>query len=223
MDVTLSNVKASGEGIQSPSIEFAFNAIPEVKSSDSGVSVRYVHDVGKQWYVLRASYGREDKALDYIVADGTYGYVAKRITYKILNGKRTKVLEHLIPNLLFVYTTEKKVHEYVMETAALSYLSFYYNHFCRIEDKNPPLVIPTSEMENFIRATSNMNEHLMVVESNRCKFKGGERVRVIDGMFKGVEGKVARVQGQQRVIVTISNVGLIATAYVPSTFLQIIE
>ena len=68
-----------------------------------------------------------------------------------------------------------------------------------------------------------MNEHLMVVESNRCKFKGGERVRVIDGMFKGVEGKVARVQGQQRVIVTISNVGLIATAYVPSAFLQIIE
>ena len=223
MDVTLSNVKASGEGIQSPSIEFAFSAIPEVKSSDSGVSVRYVHDVGKQWYVLRASYGREDKALDYIVADGTYGYVAKRITYKILNGKRTKVLEHLIPNLLFVYTTEKKVHEYVMETASLSYLSFYYNHFCYIEDKNPPLVIPTSEMENFIRATSSMNEHLMVVESNRCKFKGGERVKVIDGMFKGVEGKVARVQGQQRVIVTISNVGLIATAYVPSAFLQIIE
>ena len=223
MDVTLSNVKASGEGIQSPSIEFAFNAIPEVKSSDSGVSVRYVHDVGKQWYVLRASYGREDRALDYIVADGTYGYVAKRIIYKILNGKRTKVLEHLIPNLLFVYTTEKKVHEYVMETASLSYLSFYYNHFCYIEDKNPPLVIPTSEMENFIRATSNMNEHLMVVESNRCKFKGGERVKVIDGMFKGVEGKVARVQGQQRVIVTISNVGLIATAYVPSAFLQMIE
>lgn len=51
----------------------------------------------------------------------------------------------------------------------------------------------------------------------------GRRVRVIDGMFKGVEGKVARIQGQQRVIVTISNVCLIATAYVPSAFLQIIE
>lgn len=223
MDITLSNVKASGEGIQSPCIDFTFDAIPEAKSSDSGVSVRYVHDIGKQWFVFRASYGREDKAFDYIVDDGTYGYVAKRTTYKILNGKRKRVLENLIPNLLFVYTTEEKAREYVNKTAALSYLSFYYNHFSIVAEKNPPLVIPTNEMENFIRATSNMNEHLMLVESSRCKFRGGERVKVIGGTFKGVEGKVARVQGQQRVIVTISNVGLIATAYVPSAFLQKIE
>ena len=223
MDVTLSNVKTSGEGTQSPSVVFTFDAIPEVKSIDTGVSVRYVHDLGKQWFVFRASYGREDKALNYIVGDGTYGYVAKRTTYKMINGKRTKVLESLIPNLLFVYTTEEKAYEYVTKTASLSYLTFYYNHFTLVAEKNPPLVVPTSEMENFIRATSNMNEHLLLVESTQCRFKGGERVKVINGMFKGVEGKVARVQGQQRVIVTISNVGLIATAYVPSAFLQVIE
>lgn len=51
----------------------------------------------------------------------------------------------------------------------------------------------------------------------------GRRVRMIGRIFKGVEGKVVRIQGQQRVIVTISNVGLTATAYVPSAFLQIIE
>ena len=223
MDVTLSNVKTSGEGTQSPSVVFTFDAIPEVKSIDTGVSVRYVHDLGKQWFVFRASYGREDKALNYIVGDGTYGYVAKRTTYKMINGKRTKTLESLIPNLLYVYTTEEKAYEYVTKTASLSYLTFYYNHFTLVAEKNPPLVVPTSEMENFIRATSNMNEHLLLVESAQCRFKDGERVKVINGMFKGVEGKVARVQGQQRVIVTISNVGLIATAYVPSAFLQIIE
>lgn len=223
MNITLSNVKTSGEGAESPSIEFAFSAIPEAKSSDSGVSVRYAHDFGKQWYVFRASYGREDKALNYIINDGTFGYVAKRVRYKIVNGKRAKVLESLIPNLLFAYTSEEKAVEYVTQTAALSYLTFYYNHFSLVGDKNPPLVISTEEMENFIKATCNKNEHLMLVESTKCKYKGGERVRVIDGMFKGVEGKVARIQGQQRVIVTISNVGLIATAYVPSAFLQIIE
>ena len=120
MDVTLSDVKASGEGIQSPSIEFTFDAIPEVKSIDTGVSVRYVDDLGKQWYVFRASYGREDKALNYIVGDGTYGYVAKRTTYKMISSKRTKINESLIPNLLFVYTTEKKAYEYVTKTASLT-------------------------------------------------------------------------------------------------------
>jgi hypothetical protein len=52
MNITLSNVKTSGEGAESPCIEFAFNAIPEAKSSDSGVSVRYAHNFGMQWYVF---------------------------------------------------------------------------------------------------------------------------------------------------------------------------
>lgn len=78
-------------------------------------------------------------------------------------------------------------------------------------------------MENFILATCNNNEHLMFVNENQCHYKGGETVRVIDGIFKGVEGKVARVAGQQRIILSLSKVGLISTAYVPSAFIQIID
>ena len=78
-------------------------------------------------------------------------------------------------------------------------------------------------MENFIIATCNKSEHLKFVDETQCHFKGGEIVKVIDGLFKGVEGMVARVSGQQRVIVTLSQVGLVSTAYVPSAFLTIIS
>ena len=78
-------------------------------------------------------------------------------------------------------------------------------------------------MENFIIATCNKSEHLKFVEESQCHFKGGEIVKVIDGLFKGVEGRVARVSGQQRVVVTLSQVGLVATAYIPTAFIQIIE
>jgi len=44
---------------------------------------------------------------------------------------------------------------------------------------------------------------------------------VIDGLFKGVEGRVARVSGQQRVVITLSQVGLVSTAYVPTAFLKV--
>ena len=91
-------------------------AIPEAKSSQTGVSVRYVPAPNKNWYVFRASYGREDKAFDYIVADGTYAYIAKRHVRKFVNGKQKKVLETLIPNLLFVYTTDAKASEYIKNT-----------------------------------------------------------------------------------------------------------
>ena len=45
-------------------------------------------------------------------------------------------------------------------------------------------------------------------------------VRVIDGDFKGVVGKVARVCGQQRVVVEIKGVCLVSTAYIPSAFIE---
>ena len=229
---TLSNVE-TGRGQQNPpsvrnlrSIEategrLAPDSIPEATNSQAGVSVRYVPAPDKHWYVFRASYGREDKAFDYIVADGTFAYIAKRYVRKTVNGKQKKVLEALIPNLLFVYTTDAKASEYIKNTPPTSFLSYYYNHFRLDENqKNPPLTISRKEMENFIIATCNQSEHLKLVTESQCHFKGGETVMVIDGMFKGVEGRVARVSGQQRVVLSLSNVGLISTAYIPTAFLR---
>lgn len=105
-----------------------------------------------------------------------------------------------------------------------SFLSYYYNHFRLDENqKNPPLTISRKEMENFIIATCNSSEHLKFVDESQCHFKGGETVEVIDGMFKGVEGRVARVSGQQRVVLSLSNVGLISTAYIPTAFLRVVS
>ncbi len=219
---TLSNVETGRGQANPPSVRVAPDTIPEAKSSQTGVSVRYIPTPGMSWYVFRASYGREDRASDYIVADGTFVYIAKRHARKIVNGKQKNVLETLIPNLLFVYTTEEKAEEYVKNTPALSFLTYYYNHFQFDKNrKNPPLTIPRKEMENFIIATCNQSEHLKFVTESQCHFKGGETVMVVDGLFKGTEGRVARVSGQQRVVISLSNVGLISTAYIPTAFLRV--
>lgn len=221
---TLSNVTSRGGETNPPCVRIAPDAFPEAENLKAGVSVSYIPDPDKRWYVFRASYGREDKASDRIVADGTFVYIAKRYVRKIVNGKPKKVLETLIPNILFVYTTKEKAEEYVKNTPALSYLSYYYNHFEQDEtNMNPPLTISCKEMENFMMATCNMSEHLKFVNESQCHFKGGEKVRVIDGTFAGVEGRVARVAGQQRVVVSLSNIGLISTAYIPTAFIRHID
>ena len=221
---TLSNVETGRGQTNPPGVRIAPDSIPEAKSSQTGVSVRYVPTPGMRWYVLRASYGREDKASDYIVEDGTFVYIAKRFVRKEVNGKQRKVLETLIPNLLFVYTSKEKAEEYVKHTPTLSYLTYYYNHFELDEtQKNPPLIVSCTEMENFIIATCNKSEHIRFVNESQCRFKGGERVKITDGSFKGVVGRVARVSGQQRVIVMLTNVGLISTAYIPTAFIQIMK
>lgn len=218
---TLSNVETLGVEANTPSIRVVPDAIPEAVKTQNGVSVEYAHDPEKQWFVFRASYGREDKASDFLVADGTFTYIAKRDSFKYVRGKRRRVTEKLIPNLLFAYTTKEKAEEYVKQTPELAYLTYYYNHFEQDADqKNPPLTVSTREMDNFILATISRNEHLLFVDPEKCHYKSGDMVMVTDGVFKGVEGKVARVAGQQRVIVSLSKIGLISTAYIPTAFIE---
>ena len=218
---TLSNVQTRrGEPIP-PSVRFTPDAFPEAKSSRTGVSVRYVLDPDKSWYVFRASYGREDKASDVLVDDGTYTYIAKRYVERYIRGKRKRFLQTLIPNLLFAYTTKDKAEAYVNATPELSYLSYYYNHFIVNEEhKNPPLTVSCVEMSEFVKTTCSKNKHLLFIEPSRCHYKTGETVTVVGGPFRGVVGKVARVLGQQRVVVSLTHIGLISTAYIPSAFLQ---
>ena len=139
---------------------------------------------------MRASYGREDKAYNYMVGDGTYCYIAKRWVDRYVMGKRRRVLEALIPNLIFVYTTKEKAETYIKDTPEIGFLTYYYNHFeLNNEQKNPPLIVPRSEMENFIRATWSHNEHILFVDPAKCHYKSGDMVRVIEGVFQGVEKK----------------------------------
>lgn len=184
----------------------------------------YAPDPQKQWFVLRATYNRQKMAYDYIVNNAAYSdveaYLPLHHVQRFAHGKRKRVLEPYLPQLLFVYATSERVKELVEKTPDLSFLTYYYNHFKQDEQgKNPPLTVPFHAMMNFIRITSLDNEHVKVVSAEQCHYKNGDIVRVVEGDFAGVEGKVARVAGQQRVVVEIEGVCLITTAYIPSAFL----
>ena len=222
---TLSNVTSQRGETNPQSVRFTPDASPEAESSKTGVSVWYVSAPNKR-NGLFFVYHTEEKTRLLILwwMYGTYTYIAKKIAEKFVKGKRKRYLQTLIPNLLFAYTTAEKAEEYVNNTPAISYLSYYYNHF-KLDNnkKNPALTVSDEEMNRFILATCNRNEHLLFVQPSQCHFKGGEQVRIIDGEFAGVEGRVARVAGQQRVVLSLSGIGLISTAYIPTAFLRPID
>ena len=89
--------------------------------------------------------------------------------------------------------------------------------------KHPPLTIPFAAMTNFIRATSTDNEHVRIVSPEQCHYKSGDMVKVMKGDFKGTIGRVARIAGQQRVVVEISGLCLVATAYIPTDFIGVFQ
>lgn len=221
---TLSNV-APQRGDQKPPSD-GFTSLTPFQVSNEGVSVRYAPSPGKKWYVMRATYHREKKAYDYLVAknDGAIPYIPFRKRFRMVNGRRRMIIESLLPSFLFLYATPEEIEPYLKKTSDIPFLNPYYNHFCADEEgKNPPLTVPYADMMNFIRVTNVESQHIMLVTKEQCHFKSGDRVKIIDGDFVGVEGRVARVAGQQRVVVEVEGVCLVTTAYVPSAFIKVLK
>ena len=234
IDVIASNdIKTSGGGIVPPCTGLTSDALPEVRkpvlveNSDTGVSTKNAQSAtnlesdGKHWYALRTTYGREKKAYDYIIAKGGTAFYPTLTTTKVIKGKRKQVEESRLPNIFFAYGTSEEIKSFVYDNVNLPFLRFYYRHVHigrRIE--KIPLIVPDYQMESLKIICASEAEDIILVPSDVEKFKTGQTVRVIEGVFKGAIGKVVRFQGQQRIGIVIDGLMTVASAYVPSAFLE---
>lgn len=231
---TSGDINTPGGGERPPCTGLTPDALPEVQkpvlaeNSQTGVSTRNALSVsnkndeeGSQWYALRATYGREKKAYDYLVSKNVEAFYPTITTIKIVDGKRKTVEVSRLPNLFFARGTEEEIKSYVYDNVNLPYLRFYYSHRhenARVIKK--PLVVPDYQIDSLKIICASEATDILLVPSDVHKFKKGQTVRIIDGAFKGVIGKVARYHGQQRVAVIIEGLLTIASAYVPSAFLE---
>ena len=197
--------------------------------SRNGVSVENVPDAPKQWYVLRVSYGRTAKAKEAIESKGIECYAPLRYKQITKRGKKRIITDFLLPSFIFVHSSSEQIETLLHDDRVNSIegrplLSFYFDHTSYrsdAPDRNPPLTIRDNAMSNFIRLTSIKNPNIIPVTSNNIQYKLGDRVVVTEGDFNGVYGRVARIAGQQRVIVELFSGCLVATAYVPTSALLI--
>ena len=198
------------------------SVLPEAQRSQTGVSSDYAQKANHEWFVLRITYNRIQKAHGIISASDIQSYMPMHYAIKKEIGKKKRILQPLLPNLLFVYATREAVNSIIKNKGGeTSILKFYLDKTKPLEEngKHPPLTIPFAAMTNFIKATSTNNDHVRIVSSEQCHYKSGDIVKVIAGEFEGVTGKVARIAGQQRVVVEISGLCLVATAYIPTDFI----
>jgi len=208
-------------GTKPPCTGLTSNALPEADGSTTGVSVRYAPQADKRWYVLRVSYGRTDKATPLLEREKIDYYLPMHRTVKLVNNKKRHVTEPLLTNLIFAHAGQRQMTLLLSDATRENPLSYYYNHFATdAYGKNPPLVVDDESMLNFIRLTSIDDEHIKLVSPQACRYRSGDTVIVTEGKFKGVRGKVARVSGQQRVVVELEGLCMVATAYIPTAFIK---
>lgn len=239
-ECTPENVHTVGGGETPPCAGLTPNVLPEAQStisavsSHTGVSTRNVHtettlkqqkqEDTPHWYALRCTYGREKAAYDYFVAKGIIAFYPTTNAVKIINGKRKVVAESRLPNIFFAFGTEEQIKTFVYHNVNLPFLRFYYRHVhvgSRIN--KTPLIVPDYQMGSLKIICAADADNTIVSLDEVPKFEKGQLVRVVDGAFKGVVGRVARWQGQQRVGVVVEGLITMVTAYVPNAFLELVE
>ena len=221
-DASLYNGQPTDTGSSCPSARLT-SCTPSISKNKGGVPVENVPDASKQWFVLRVTYGRIVKAKEFAEAKGLECYVPLQYKEVRKQGKKRIITEPLLSSFLFVHATAEQVETLLYEIKVSTneirnLLSYYFDHTSQRQDfpdRNPTLTIYDEAMKNFIRLTSIKNPHIIPVTSENIMYKLGDEVVVTEGEFIGIHGRVARIAGQQRVVVELFEGCLVATAYVP--------
>ena len=238
VDECTADVRTSVEGDNLPRVGLTSSALPEAQSSSraessqTGVSTRNVPSANElptikrakntpHWYALRTTYGREKKAYDYLVSNNVKAFYPTIKTVKNVEGQRIAVEESRLPNIFFAYGKEDEIKSFVYDNVNLPYLRFYYRHIHEgARMSKEPLIVPDYQIEGLKIICASQAEDIILELSEIKQFKVGQKVRIIDGVFTGVIGKVARYHGQQRGAIIIDGLLTIASAYVPSAVLE---
>ena len=221
-NASLYNGQPTDTGLSCPSARLT-SCTPSISKNKGGVPVENVPNENNQWFVLRVSYGRVLKVKEFVEAKGLECYVPMRYKEVREQGKKRIITEPLLPSFLFVHATAEQVETLLYEikvstNESRNILSYYFDHTHQRQDnpdRNPPLIIRDEAMDNFIKLTSIKNPHVIPVTSENIQYKLGDHVIVTEGDFEGIQGRAARIAGQQRVIVELFGGCLVASAYIP--------
>ena len=170
-----------------------------------------------QWYAVRVSYGRVLKFCAGLSEDGIETFVPMTRKEVVKNGKTVSLSVPAISNLCFVHTTRKLLEERMLLMGENCYAHFIWNVHTR-----QPIVVPDKAMEDFMHICDVMSDETLYLKDITSKLHEGQKVRVTDGPFKGIEGTVLRIKRSRRVVVDFPGLLAVATSYIDPRNLEVI-
>lgn len=202
------------------------------QKSDKGVSVENALLVSSdteapKWFFMRASYSRGPKAYEIIKSRGLKAFIPEKVQRSYNNGRYEVKHSYPLPSNVFVYCTANEAYNLTPRSSSpdsIPYLDFTYDHTEENQfGKNPVITIPDSIMSPFIKAASIQHPGAHFVDEKDATIVSGDLVRVIGGPFANIIGKVVKLFGKTRVLVTIPNVISYATAYIDKRNIELVS
>lgn len=204
--------------------------IGETLNTDPGRPKNTSAGVLQSWYALRATYSRELKVQAQLQEKGVRTFIPMMwqrcpvkpgmTTNTTSSPTGSGISRHLVPaisNLVFVYWTREGIDSYIRSFGDARPVNYYWDR-----TTNSPLTIPDKDMENFITVASTLDEDLVYLTEVSDKLREGQAVKVKEGPFKGVEGKIVRIRKSRRILVELPGMLAVASTYVAPEEIEII-
>ena len=169
------------------------------------------------WYAIRVTYSRELKFQTLLQESGFQTFVPMcRRTFE-KNGKKETKLVPAVSNLIFVHSEKVDLDAFMARMGEACPARFIWDKSTR-----KPIVVPDKAMEDFIKISMSNIDDVIYLHEVTAKLREGQRVKVKNGPFEGVEGTVIRVKRSRRVMVELPGMMAIATTFVKPEELEIL-
>jgi transcription antitermination factor NusG len=169
------------------------------------------------WFAIRVTYSRELKFCKALNEAGFETFVPMKRKKVEKNGVTSHVMVPAVSNLCFVNTEKPLLDEYMSLLGEANPAHYIWNK----ATKNP-IIVPDKAMADFIQISKVMADEVLYLQDVTSKLQAGQKVRVKEGPFKGIEGVVIRVKRSRRVVVDFPGLLAVATSYIDPRELELI-
>ena len=168
------------------------------------------------WYALKVFYRRRELVLKDFRELRYEAFFPVMFEETVTKGKVVHKEVPVMASLLFVKCTERALKEYKQ---AHNDLLMYYPE----PGTNIPGKISDEEMESFRKVTARPDPNVKFLGSEQQAFVTGEKVRVKDGIYKGVEGYIKRIDRNKRLLVCLSGIAVVMLSYIEPQYLEKVD
>lgn len=169
-----------------------------------------------RWYALKVFYNRTAALRQKITAPEVETYVPMQTIERYDQSGLHYEEKPLVNSLMFIRCREHWLISFKKDNP---HDFLYYKSM----DSNHPGAIDDEEMRMFMFITSaDHGKNLRYFGENDSALKMGQRVRVVDGIYKGAEGYIRRIKKDRKLMVAVSGVAVVAVSYIPHEYLEII-
>lgn len=169
------------------------------------------------WYALRATYSRELKVQTLLNSMGIRTFVPMMWRKRTVDGHEEKRLVPAVSGLIFVHWDRESLDSFIRSFGEARPVNYYWDRTAA-----RPLTVPDKAMEDFISIASTMDEDIIYLTEVSDKLREGQTVKVKDGPFKGVEGKIVRIRKSRRILVELPGMLAVASTYVSPNEIELI-